>query len=92
VKSIGGPDLARTACEAIAETIAGQMPRVDRIILAGGGARSAALVDALRRRARVPLSFSDELGVPIVPITLPAVTGCRPAPLAGVWVRPAARA
>ncbi len=63
-RSATGGDLARTACEAIAEVIAGALERVDRVILAGGGARNAVLVEALRGRVGAPVALCDEFGVP----------------------------
>lgn len=97
-----GPDLARTACEAIARVIAAEC--TGQTLLAGGGVRNAALMHALR--SRIPqLETTASLGVPIefreaaawavlgalcqdrVPIGLPGVTGVRtPAPVAGTWI------
>jgi 1,6-anhydro-N-acetylmuramate kinase len=60
-------DLAASAVEAVARAIAEALADhdVDEIIVAGGGARNRALLDALRRRARCPLLASDERGVPV---------------------------
>lgn len=50
-KGLPARDVARTACEAIGATIAGMLAGhapIDRVIVAGGGARNAALVGAIR--------------------------------------------
>jgi 1,6-anhydro-N-acetylmuramate kinase len=60
-------DLAASAVEAVArcigETLSGH--DVDEIVVAGGGARNEALVEALKQHAGLPLRRSDELGVPV---------------------------
>ncbi|MHC4209559.1 MAG: anhydro-N-acetylmuramic acid kinase [Planctomycetota bacterium] len=60
-------DLAATVVEAVASSITGALADhdVDEIVVAGGGARNRALLDALRRRAGCALVVSDELGVPL---------------------------
>lgn len=58
-------DLARSACAAIARVIAQRLAGADRIILAGGGARNAALVAELSRSCGAEVSTSSELGVPV---------------------------
>lgn len=90
--SIPANDLARSACEAIANVVTARFPTADPV-LAGGGVRNAALVQAFQTRAP-RTTTSDELHVPAdfreavcfavlgalcadgVPITLPQVTGC----------------
>lgn len=66
------PDLAATACAAIAEAIARAGPRrgsaspgaaPTRFILAGGSVHHVALVDMIREAAPGPVSISDEHGV-----------------------------
>jgi anhydro-N-acetylmuramic acid kinase len=101
-------DLARSACAAVARTIAaglrdlaGSGP-IDRVVVAGGGARNHALVADLATATACPVAPSDDHGVPVqarealafacigvlcadgVPITLPAVTGVRRPPRAGL--------
>lgn len=62
----GSPsDLARSACVAIARTIGRRLTGVDRVILAGGGAKNAALVCELGRACDAPLSNSADLGIPV---------------------------
>ncbi len=101
-------DLAATAVEAVAGTIADALGALDadEVIIAGGGTQNTTLVDALRRRIPRPVRLSDALGVPAkareamamavlgalsadgVPITLPRITGCREATVAGSWLLP----
>lgn len=57
-------DVARSACEAIAGTIAAQIADGDELLLAGGGGANAALVDALRRRRRGATLATDAAGLP----------------------------
>lgn len=57
-------NLARTACEAIAKTIADWLPRVDRILLAGGGAKNASLVAAIQNHCDAQCRHTDQFGVP----------------------------
>jgi 1,6-anhydro-N-acetylmuramate kinase len=57
-------DLARTACAAIAQTIAKACAGAKRLVLAGGGVRNRALVGEISQRAGVPVVISDQLGVP----------------------------
>ncbi len=86
-------DLAATACEAIGHSVAGRVKPAERVFLAGGGTKNAALVSAIRANtaARVsvpPSGVADcreaaAMGVlgalcqDRVPITLPRVTGVR---------------
>ena len=60
-------DLAASAVEAIASCIVEAISPhdVDAIILAGGGARNAALVNAIRRKSGTDAQLSDAFGVPI---------------------------
>lgn len=66
---VGGPALAATACEAIAQSIAravlahGDPPA--RILLAGGGVRNAALVKAITSAASARVGTVADHGVPI---------------------------
>jgi 1,6-anhydro-N-acetylmuramate kinase len=57
-------DLARTACAAIAQTIAKACSGAKRLVLAGGGVRNRALVAEISQRAGAPVVASDKLGVP----------------------------
>lgn len=57
-------DLLHSACVALATTIADHLPPSDRVLVAGGGAANAFLVDCLRERVRAPLTLSDAAGVP----------------------------
>jgi 1,6-anhydro-N-acetylmuramate kinase len=58
-----GPDVARAACSAIARAIAARVRTSDRVLLAGGGAKNNALVQALQRAIPCPVSMTDEFGV-----------------------------
>jgi 1,6-anhydro-N-acetylmuramate kinase len=60
-----GEDLARTACDAIATTVAEKVGAPGRVIVAGGGARNHVLLQALAERAAAPVALSDEFGVPV---------------------------
>lgn len=60
----GPADLARTACAAIAASVAAAGKGCDRLLLAGGGVRNRALVEELKGRCQVPVQPSDTLGVP----------------------------
>lgn len=63
-----GEDLAATACSVIGSLIAETCGDVDRIILAGGGALNATLVDAIRAGAgRTPVVSSDDVCAPDAP-------------------------
>jgi len=57
-------DTLRTACAAIAEVIVAKSQPTDRLVLAGGGVRNRALVEEIRGRTSVPVSTTDDLGVP----------------------------
>ena len=57
-------DLARSACAAIASTIAQQSNSVDRIILSGGGVKNLTLVGEIQNRSNVPVELSDTRGIP----------------------------
>jgi 1,6-anhydro-N-acetylmuramate kinase len=57
-------DALRTACAAIAEVIIAKSLPAERLVLAGGGVRNRALVQELRARSSVPVSTSDDLGIP----------------------------
>jgi 1,6-anhydro-N-acetylmuramate kinase len=57
-------DLARTACEAIASVIA-ELVHAETIVLAGGGVRNRALVDALRGASTARIATTEQYGVPI---------------------------
>lgn len=64
--SVAGPDLAASAVDAVAACLAAALDDHDiaEVIVAGGGTRNAALVEALASHAGVPARVSDELGVP----------------------------
>lgn len=98
-----GPDLARTACTGIAETVAERLTDPGPILLAGGGVKNRGLAAALASacpaavrplegaEAREATCFAvlGALCQDRVPITLPQVTGVAgPAPVAGVWCVP----
>lgn len=59
-------DVARTACDAIAEVVARAVGETGRVILAGGGVRNARLVRSLREcvKPAIAVCLSDELGIP----------------------------
>lgn len=60
-----GEDLAATACAVVGSLIAAKCADADRIVLAGGGALNATLVDAVRAEAgAATVVLSDDLGVP----------------------------
>lgn len=60
---LDGADLCATACEALAQTIARATLDAERLIVAGGGARNAALVRAITSASAARVVRSDELGV-----------------------------
>ncbi|MBX3358262.1 MAG: anhydro-N-acetylmuramic acid kinase [Phycisphaeraceae bacterium] len=60
---LAGPDLLRTACEAIGSTIATQVAGYDQVVLAGGGVRNVALVGAIRAACSSPVVESDHFGI-----------------------------
>lgn len=62
---LSGPVLCASACEALAETLAARTRNVDRMILAGGGCRNAALVRAIRSCASCRVDLSAQHGIPI---------------------------
>lgn len=59
-------DMARTACAAVADVIAGQARRwrAQELILAGGGVKNAALVQELGAHSGIPVLECGALGVP----------------------------
>ncbi|MCF7809548.1 anhydro-N-acetylmuramic acid kinase [bacterium] len=59
-----GADIARTACAAIAETIATYCKTADRIILSGGGVMNKTLLREIRKRFEIPVGLSDDYGIP----------------------------
>lgn len=59
-----GADLARTACVAIARTVAGSIGRVDRVLVGGGGVHNAALTHELARAIHAPVEPTDAHGTP----------------------------
>ena len=59
-----GADLARTACAAIAHTVAGRIGEADRVLVAGGGMHNAALMHELRQAIAAPIEPTDQHGVP----------------------------
>ncbi len=60
-------DLARTAVEAVAASLATAIEphHVEEVVLAGGGARNRALREALQVRLAAPVVTSDAHGIPI---------------------------
>jgi len=64
-QSIGGRDLARSACAAIAAVIGEACADVERVIIAGGGCRNQTLLAAIRRACPVPVDTSDQHRVPV---------------------------
>jgi len=68
VKASGGSldDAIATATALTAETVARALADGPwrELIIAGGGARNATLVDRLRARTRLPVRLTDELGIP----------------------------
>lgn len=58
-------DVLASACAAVAHTIASRLRGIDRLIVAGGGARNRTLVAQIASRAGVPVSDSDVFAVPI---------------------------
>jgi 1,6-anhydro-N-acetylmuramate kinase len=59
-----GADIARTACAAIAETIAKYCKPANRLLLAGGGVMNKTLTREIRKRFEIPVDLSDDYGVP----------------------------
>ena len=68
VKAAGGSldDAIATATALAAESIARALDGGPwrELIVAGGGARNATLIDRLRERTKLPIRLSDELGIP----------------------------
>jgi 1,6-anhydro-N-acetylmuramate kinase len=60
-----GEDLAASACAAIARTIASRLGDSREVLVAGGGARNAALLDAIRRNTKAAVNATEKRGVPI---------------------------
>lgn len=58
-------DLAATACEALGQVIAHRTLGVQRVLLAGGGAKNAALVRAISGRSGARVERTDAFAVPI---------------------------
>jgi 1,6-anhydro-N-acetylmuramate kinase len=58
-------DLCATACEALGETIAKRVQGTQRILLAGGGARNAALVRAIGGWSSCKVESTNAAGLPV---------------------------
>lgn len=58
-------DLAATACEAIAQTVLKAVGPTDHILIAGGGAKNRALVNAMKSGAPCPVDPTDIFSIPI---------------------------
>ena len=65
LRLIDGADLARTACAAIAQTIADRISGCTQIVIAGGGVHNRTLVEELSLRCDSPVRPSDSHGVPV---------------------------
>lgn len=62
----GGEQMLRAAVEEIAKRIGFCLgDQIDRVILAGGGARNRALAEQISRAVTAPVQTSCELGVPV---------------------------
>ena len=58
-------DVLRTACAAIADTLAQtEVSKTDRVLIAGGGVFNAALRDELDRALPAPVGPTDHVGIP----------------------------
>lgn len=64
-QSLPTPNILRTACEAIAETIMDGIIPMFPILVAGGGARNQTLVHAIQVRNDYGVSLTDTAGIPI---------------------------
>ncbi len=62
---VEGKHLAATACLAIARTLAGRIGGVDRVLIAGGGARNLALVAMIAEATEKSVELTDAAGIPI---------------------------
>ncbi len=62
--SLRPDDIAASAAAAIGEFTAAAVGGSERVILAGGGVKNAALLRSIRQACRGTVSLSDELGVP----------------------------
>ncbi len=62
--AVDGPDLAATASEAIAEMVSQKVAGVDRVLIAGGGVKNAALVRAIGACCSARVEPTDAYGVP----------------------------
>lgn len=58
-------DLARSACAAIAATIAKNVGDLDRVILSGGGVLNQTLVNEIQNQFDVYVDPTDEFGIPV---------------------------
>lgn len=58
-----GADVARAACSGIARAIAAKVEGVERVLIAGGGARNKTLAAALQRAVGAPVEGTDVCGV-----------------------------
>jgi 1,6-anhydro-N-acetylmuramate kinase len=63
-RRVRGEDLARSACAAVAETIARAVDGTDRLLLAGGGVHNRALVGELRARSRAAAETTEAHAIP----------------------------
>ncbi len=61
---VGPDDLAATACEGIAQAIAGAVAGTDRVLLAGGGARNKTLARAITSCCSARVELTDAHGLP----------------------------
>jgi len=62
---VDGADIASSACYAIADVIARAVKGADELILAGGGAKNAALAEAIRQASGLKVITTSDLGVAV---------------------------
>lgn len=62
---VEGPDIASSACFAIADVIARCVKDRHELVLAGGGAKNAALFEAIRQASGLKVITTDELAIPV---------------------------
>jgi anhydro-N-acetylmuramic acid kinase len=60
-----GADLAASACAAVGATLARRIKGVERVIIAGGGARNAALVKSIGAACGARVETTEAEGVPV---------------------------
>ncbi len=62
---VDGADIASSACSAIADVIARSVKDCNELVLAGGGAKNLALLEAIRQASGLKVITTNDLAIPV---------------------------